>query len=52
MRGWNTFFQRHKLAAGAAIAGFAFVSLFCKLAGAAAQCWSHLDGRAWVGISS
>jgi hypothetical protein len=50
MKGWNTFSRRRKLAAGAAIGGFAFVSLFCKLAGAAAQCWGHLDGRAWVAL--
>jgi hypothetical protein len=50
MKGWNTLSRRHKLAAGAAIAGFAFVSLFCKLNGVAAQCWSHLDGRAWVAL--
>jgi hypothetical protein len=50
MNGSNTFSRRHKLAAGAAIAGFAFVSLFCKLHGVAAQGWSHLDGRAWVAL--
>jgi len=49
MKRWNTFSRRHKLAA-AAIAGFAFVSLFCKLDGAAPQGWSHLDGRAWVAL--
>jgi hypothetical protein len=50
MKGQDAYSPNRKLAVGVAIVGLALVTLLCKLDGAAAGEWKHLDENAWVAL--